>query len=197
MEKQDTANIMKGRWTFPRIFLLVLSGLFLLYLLIMTYLYFYPALDFTVQLPVNPPAVLEPKQQSLQTHIGAPHLPWGLETIEFLLIPSYHTNFYANVDGGALVEEKAASQPVCNTTATVTCVTVTTPNGQQYLSFITKNSDGTITNKSIYFNRNQTAISVDLTERPRALSREALNAYIDSFQPVHNSFAVNHFTPGP
>lgn len=194
MEVQKNPQ-QKLNWPFKKIVLSAIGGILVLYLSVMTYLYFYPALDFTIELPTNPPSVLEPKQQSIQTHVYL--IPGnGLGQFEFFIIPSSRTNFYANVNGGALVEKRTKGQPICSNTATVTCVTIVTPHGQQYILSTTKNGDNTIASRSIYFNRGQTAISIELTEQLSTLDRGTINTYIDSFRPVYKAFTVNHFTPG-
>jgi hypothetical protein len=197
METRNNIIHQKHNWSAKKIILAAIGGVVLSYLLIMTYLYFYPILHFTVQLPVNPPSVLEPKHQSIQTHIGTPRLPFGLHIPEFILVPSYSTTFYANVDGGSLVEKEMASAAPCTTSALTTCESRTTSGGQRYTLFTVKDSSGNITNTNIVFNRNKTTISIELTERPRALSKEEIDAYIDSFRSVYTSFPVSHLTPGP
>lgn len=190
MEAQK--NKSKQRWSSKKILLSAIGGVILLYLAVMTYLYFYPALGFTIQLPTNPPAVLEPKLQSVQTHVDL--IPGnGLGQFEFFVIPSNRTNFYANVDGGSLLEEKATNSMSCSASTSTSCDAFITPGGQHYTLMSIKDAS----DKWIYFDRGQTRISIELTERPRALNKAVLNTYIDSFQPVHRSFPVDHFTPGP
>lgn len=163
----------------------IITSAIILYTLIMTWFYFNPMVNFAIFMPVNPPATLGAKDAAIQTHISVMPIG-GLLGAELLLIPPSHTELFANLDGGSLVESKTNGALKCATN----CTEEVTPKGQNYIELV----DGS--GKAYSFIKNGTVITIALWSQQ--LSRTEIGDYIDSFQAAQNiRFSVRHYSIGP